>query len=126
MKSALDRLRELRSEVGTSEFDRAVKSLMRERVSVTREKRKRFPPSMYQRLYDKQTGDCPWCNERLLVPARKNAIDHKDPNRQDFNSVQNLQLLHPNCNSKKSAKSIHEQSKATGRTYEQLLGDDTI
>ena len=117
-------LREIRSRAGYSIFDAVVKKLNRERVNPERQQRKRFPTSVYQRLYDKQGGDCRECGDRLFVPARKNEIDHIDPNREDFNHPSNLQLLHPKCNREKSSKSVYEQSKASGRSFEEIIGED--
>lgn len=114
-------LREIRERAGYGNFDRAVMALNRERVNPQRDKRQKFPPRKYQQLFDKQRGWCPICVERLLVPARRNAIDHIDPNRQDFNHTSNLQLLHPQCNLRKSSKSIQEQAKENGKTFREIL-----
>jgi hypothetical protein len=48
-------------------------------------------------------------------------IDHRDPNRKDFNSDRNLQLTHKECNRKKSSKSLYELSKETGKTIREIL-----
>ncbi len=112
----------IRQEIGYSRFEHILKSIQRERLqNPAREKRQRFPPSMYQKLFDAQEGFCNECGEFLAVPATKNEIDHKDPNRQDFNHPSNLQLLHRSCNREKGASTIQEQSKATGKTMRELV-----
>lgn len=116
-QQVLLKLRELRSQVGYSQFDRAVRSLMKERLTnLERQHRKHFSPSTYQKLFDRQKGVCSYCDEPLLIPARKNEIDHFDPNAEEFNSPRNLQLLHSQCNRKKAAQSPSEQSKQQGKT----------
>ena len=114
-------LRDIRKRIGYSGFDSIVKRMMRERVNSEREKRKRFPPREYQRLYDAQRGICPLCPDPLFIPAKRNEIDHKDPNRSDLNHHSNLQLAHPSCNRSKSSKSILERSKETGETFTSLI-----
>ncbi len=123
MKSLLRvKLEALRTEYGYGEFDHEIKSMGRERLqNPTREKRQHFTPSMYRKLFDAQLGICPECQEHLDVPADKGEIDHKDPNRQDFNHPSNLQLLHKSCNREKSAMTIQEQSKAGKGTFEKIL-----
>ena len=115
-------LREVRRLSGYANFDAVVKKLNRERIDPERVKRKRFPKSMYQRLYDKQQGRCPLCPDPLNIPATKNEIDHINPGREDFNHASNLQLTHPQCNRRKSSRSILEQSKRSGKTFTALVG----
>lgn len=115
-------LKKIRDDAGYSNFDQAVKTLNRERLqNYKREKRKHFPKSMYQRLYDEQNGICSYCKFCLDIPARKNVIDHVDPNEQDFNTRKNLHLIHGKCNREKSSKSINQQSKESGKTFENIL-----
>jgi hypothetical protein len=114
--SITDRLRAIRKEVGYSTFDHAIRSLNRERLSNRdRQKRKRFSPKVYQQLFDRQNGDCPYCESRLLVPARRNVIDHFDPNAEDFNAQGNIRLVHPGCNAEKGAMTPIELAKKLGR-----------
>jgi len=120
----LQDLRALRQQYGTSNFDHALRTLKRERLeNYTREVRQKFPPKMYQRLYDLQGGICAWppCRQHLNVPAKKNHIDHVDPNRTDLNHPSNLQLLHPACNQIKSCRTLYEQSKLTGKPVSEIL-----
>lgn len=118
----LEDLRALRDRYGYSAFDEAVRTLNRERLAnPTREERKKFPPKLYQRLYDCQKGICRFCGTHLDVPAKKNEIDHIDPNRQDLNSSSNLQLLHITCNRVKSCRTVYEQSKHTGKSISEIL-----
>lgn len=118
----LQDLRDLRQKYGTSSFDAALRVMKKERLeNYGREKRKRFPPKMYQRLFDMQKGVCRFCGHHLDVPAKKNEIDHIDPSRQDFNSPSNLELLHVQCNKIKAARTVYQQSKLTGQPFSQIL-----
>jgi CRISPR/Cas system Type II protein with McrA/HNH and RuvC-like nuclease domain len=119
-------LREIRRLAGYANFDAVVKKLNRERIDPERVKRKRFPKSMYQRLYDKQQGVCPLCDNRLNIPATKNEIDHISPGEEQFNGVANLQLTHPMCNRKKSSKSVLQQSKESGRSFVSIVSRGEI
>jgi len=100
-----------------------MKLISRERLqNPGRAARIKFPPRMYQRLFDDQEGQCGCdCGSPLLVPARKNQIDHRDPNRQDFNHRSNLSLLLPQHNMSKNADSIQTQSKKSGRGFVEIL-----
>lgn len=119
--TVIDRLRALRSEVGTSAFDQAFRQLNKERLSNRdREKRKHFPPSVYQRLYDRQQGKCPYCPDPLLIPAKRNVIDHFDPNAAEFNHPSNLRLAHKHCNAAKSSLTPAEFAKKIGRNYTRI------
>ena len=114
-------LRALIGKYGYSRFWQDIKELNRERISKDRPKREHFPKSMYQKLFDMQIGTCPYCRKQLDIPATKNEVDHKDPNAgEKFNERFNLQLLHRSCNRTKSSKSIQQQSKESGKTFEQL------
>ena len=122
-----EELKALRVKHGTSQFDYAVKKLMRERIDSGRDKREKFPKSMYQKLFDTQKGICPGYDtppHPLTIPAVKNEIDHIDPDRIDFNHRTNLQLLCVDCNRRKSSKSIAQQAKETGRPYTRILVND--
>jgi hypothetical protein len=127
MRTASDCLQDIkaiRSQYGTSIFDDALRTLKKERLeNYGREPKKRFPPKMYQRLYDFQGGLCAFgpCRNHLNVPAKKNEIDHIDPNRQDLNHPSNLQLLHPACNRIKASRTLYEQSKLTGQPISDIL-----
>lgn len=92
-----------------------------------REKRKRLKHSLVIKLYAKQNGRCNECQE----PYPMNVLeeDHIDPNRQDFNSPSNWQLLCHGCHKEKGAKTPIEMSKQTGRTVtDQVSGslDDEL
>jgi len=106
---------------GYSIYFKVQKDLMRRRVNPERDKREKFPPRLYQRLFDAQGGICPWCDKPLDIPAKRNEIDHADPNEQTFNKYSNLQLLHKHCNREKSSMSIQEQSKETGKPFTELI-----
>ena len=115
-------LRHIRKLAGYAKFDHAVKVLNRERVNPDREKRKRFPKSTYQRLFDKQRGICPDCDKPLDIPATRNHIDHISPEEEDFNNDRNIRLVHDSCNLRKGARSVYDHAKRTGRSFEQIIG----
>jgi len=123
LSDTIKALRSLREQAGYGNFQQAVKTLNRERLQNTgREKRRRLPPARYQELFDHQDGKCAWCNELLLIPAKRNDADHINPDRQDLNHWKNWQLLHPKCNKEKSAMTIQEQAKHTGKTFQEIVG----
>ena len=109
---------------GRSEFDHCASKIRLARLEIgsLRPKRIRFPWSKYRRLYERQGGICPWCDTPMILLRGKVEIDHIDPNSEDFNNDSNLQLMDAGCNRSKNAKSIAEQSKATGKGYVELLG----
>ena len=110
-KTARSLLESARDEIGVSLFKRITREMNREKVNRQRDKRQKFPPGLYQKLFDKQNGICPPCKELLLIPAKRNEIDHINPNETHFNAEWNLQLLHPACNREKGSKSMYEQMK---------------
>lgn len=124
-KEIKEELRAIRTRVGYSIFDEAVRSLNRERLDAPRtQKRKSFAWSMVAKLYERQKGICPVCTQpmRLLKSARaENEVDHINPMAPDFNNPRNLQLLHKSCNRSKSALSVMEQAKRYGITAAEIL-----
>jgi hypothetical protein len=108
--------------LGASYVRDGIRRYNRQKLHVEgREKRQRFSKGMYQRLFDQQKGVCPACEEPLFIPARRNQIDHINPEVvQGFNRPGNLQLLHPLCNQQKAAKTLLEQSKHSGKTMREL------
>lgn len=110
---------------GRSLIDEGIKR-MKQRVNPERDKRKKFPPSLYQRLYNEQGGDCSICGKRLEIPARKNEIDHINPNESNFNGHFNLQLVHRHCNRNKSSKDMIQQSKQYGKPISELIKGGSI
>ena len=117
-------LRALREEHGTSEFDRAVKKMMKERLSnYSREKRKQFPERVRLKIYGKQGARCQICGDHI-PDIKLMEIDHVDPNRQDFNTISNLQGLCRGCNREKGAKSVMAQTKFYGKTAKEILNPE--
>jgi 5-methylcytosine-specific restriction endonuclease McrA len=118
-------LKALRDEYGYGIFDACIRELNRGRLQTdTRQRRERFKPRIYKLLYHRQGGICLLCGLGMIMPKSFPGgleIDHIDPNRQDFNDPRNLQLAHESCNRKKGAKSVQEQSKCSGRTFEQIV-----
>ncbi len=128
LKETVGALRALRTECGRGNFDEAVRMLNRERLqNYQRDARISFSKAKYQRLFDEQRGICPVCNGQLEFPAIRNEVDHKDPNRTDFNAHSNLQLVHgrrsrQQCNQRKGASSMLTQAKRQGKTFANLVG----
>ena len=123
IQTLVNRLDELKTEFGDWTFRQAVESIRRRRLdNHHRDHRKRFAWSKYQRLYRRQRGMCPLCNDAMLLLRGQVEIDHKDPNRQEgFNDDDNLQLTHQSCNRRKSSRSIYEQAKKGGKSIIQCL-----
>jgi 5-methylcytosine-specific restriction endonuclease McrA len=122
--TCLDRLRALRTEFGTSEFDRAIRTLMRERVNPDREKRKPVRWAAIKRAYIRQGGKCSVCGLDMRLLRGEVEGDHRDPNRVDFNHESNIAVSHAKCNRSKGSLSIPEQAKRYGQTMAERLGDD--
>ena len=118
------KLKVMRAQEGYGKFDQAMRIVNRERLqNPGREKRKRFPRTMYLKLYAKQEGMCACgCGQKLLGPPMKNHVDHIDNARQDFNHTSNLRLLLPRCNLQKGAKTLFETSKEGKGTILEQLG----
>lgn len=122
-REAIGILRNIKERGGKQVLRLAYQAVMREpKVNPDRDKRTKFPRQTYDTLYARQGGKCA-CprGEDLLTPSWRNEIDHKDPNRSDFNHKSNLQLLLPQCNKEKGGQSIPEQSKRTGRMMKDLV-----
>lgn len=123
---AHETLTQLREEVGTSIFDNAIKTFMRQRLDngAQREKRKAIPWRVIKRHYDRQRGICRWCNEVMPLIRSEIEADHINPNEKDFNVDSNIQVLHKKCNREKSAMSVQEQAKRLGTTFRQILREE--
>lgn len=123
LEYALKVLDDLDAEVGRSIYDQAVKMKNRRRLESgpTRQKRKRFPWSKYQKLYQKQGGVCWWCQSDMKLIKGQIEVDHFDPNADDFNGDTNLSVLHMDCNREKSAKTLTEQAEYLHITVTELL-----
>jgi hypothetical protein len=120
-------LKAIQEEPGYSIFKDQATAIVRERLQVdraSREPRERFKPQLYKRLYHRQRGICPLCGLGMILPLTFPGgleIDHINPNAEDFNGISNLQVTHEICNRKKGAKSIQEQSKASGKPFTEIL-----
>jgi len=109
-------------EYGELTFKQAIKTINRRRIDKNRDNRVSFPWKEYERLYKKQRGICPICEQPMILLKGSVHIDHLNPNEKDFNNPSNRQLLHAGCNLSKSSKSINQQSKVYGKTYTEILG----
>jgi len=117
---AREEFRTWRAAWGTSICDAIIREHNRKRLDNSgREKRKHLSPARKKDLYAKQSGRCNACQEPY--PIEQLEEDHIDPNRQDFNARKNWQLLCKACNREKSAMSVFEQAKHTGKTILEVL-----
>jgi 5-methylcytosine-specific restriction endonuclease McrA len=117
-------LRKLRVRYGYGTFDYIIKKLARERLQVNADDRPRrkYRWSEYMRMYQEQKGKCPLCTEPLLALRGWLAMDHINPNltNPEFDARSNRQVVHPDCNSRKAARSLLAQSKRSAKTIRQL------
>jgi len=121
-KDCLQERRRIREKYGTSVDDECTRILHRERLAADRDKRKRFKwPNDYKRLYERQKGVCPRCNQPMVFIQGEIHIDHFDAGREDFNADTNLRVLHRTCNESKGANSIIDEAKRKGITVKELL-----
>lgn len=121
-KETKERLKALRELAGYSNFDRAIKSLNRERLTNNnRQKRVHFPWSKYGMLYKQSGGQCWWCGELMPFIKGRVEIDHFNPNADDFNNNDNLGLLHTECNREKGSMDLDTQAKVLGITLTRLI-----
>lgn len=119
LTTALDALRVVHGDVA---FGRAIQLIHRRKLHLhSRAPRQKFPWSKYKKLYQIQRGMCPYCSCAMFLQKGEVEIDHRDPNRTDFNAENNLQLLHKRCNRKKSSRAIDAEAKSHNRTYIHLL-----
>lgn len=125
-QECFNELVELRKKYGTGNFDFAMRKMRRMRIEPGREDRKRFPWTMYKRLYQKQAGLCPRCCGAMILLRGKVEIDHYDPNAEDYNGEANLRLLHTDCNREKSAKTPLQEAKATGQIITDTLSGEPL
>ena len=119
----LNALKVLRGRYGTYEFDRALKALYRERLEVeNRPKRIRLSPRRRERLYFRHGGICHECGT-LIDPKSNWEVDHVNVNlaSDEYNDERNLAPTCAACNRKKSAKSIPELAKSSGRTMKEIV-----
>lgn len=124
-----EQIRALRDQFPRSVWDKANRELGRERLEVDKSKRpdrKELKAADYKRLYNRQRGICPWCENEMAMPKfwpGKLEADHIDPNVEGdgYLAWTNLQLLHERCNQEKNAMSIADQAKHLGRTFTEIL-----
>lgn len=120
----ITRLEELQTKYGRQLFKNAIRTMYRRKIDqLQRESRKKFSWFKYKKLYHIQRGICSYCDEPMFLKKGEVEIDHRDPNRLDFNTDTNLQLLHVRCNRTKSARSIPVQAKMNNATYLHLLSN---
>jgi hypothetical protein len=128
MKSELRQaLEALRAKHGYGDFYLETRAMNKERIANARPKREKFPRATYQKLFDRQGGICACCDEQLLVPAKRNHVDHFDCQEAvTFNAFTNLRLLLPSHNLAKSSKSIEQLSKERGETTLDMINASSL
>ena len=120
--TCLDELILLRGKYGTSQFDHAVKSLMRQRLDAPgRPKRIHVSLNARWKMYRRQKGICPLCNTEMAPDEKLWDVDHIEPDSPNYNGKDNLWLTHASCNRSKGAKSLIEMAKETGATINEIL-----
>lgn len=110
---------------GYSNCQAVIKAWGRKRIDAGRPPRDKTKKVDIDRMYKRQDGLCAECNEVLNMAQRSSwEIDHIDPNAgENFNHIQNKRILCRTCNREKSAQTLQEQSKTTGRTMTEILSD---
>ena len=117
-----EELTALRTKYGYSQFDHAVKSLMRQRLDAPgRPKRIHVSLNARWKMYRRQKGICYLCNKEMLPDEKLWDVDHIVSDAEDFNGKSNLGLSHLSCNRAKGAKSLVDLAKETGTTVEEYL-----
>jgi 5-methylcytosine-specific restriction endonuclease McrA len=109
---------------GRSSCERVMKNWNRKRLDVVgRPARVKFPWSEYKRMYERQGGLCPLCQEIMPLIRGKIEMDHINPNLtgEEFNAKANRQVVCSGCNREKGALSVADQTKRYGRTMTQIL-----
>lgn len=123
----LSDLRALRQTYGYSTFDRAVRTLNRERLETPsgRPARHSYAWAEYKRLYASQRGICPLCGLAIPLVRGELHMDHKDPQLigEAFDARDNRQVTHAKCNMKKGAKNLSVYSKVNSRTVLDMVDD---
>jgi 5-methylcytosine-specific restriction endonuclease McrA len=115
MNNLIEKLKAIRAECGYSEFDRAIKTINRERLGTQTEKRKSLTPKQKQALYAKQDGECARCHNYFLYSELTD--DHTIPiSKGGTNKLWNRRLVCSRCNSSKKDNMPLKESKITGQT----------
>lgn len=123
MNGCLAELKMMRTRYGTSNFDHAIKLLMRERLDAPgRPQRIRVSLNARWKMYRRQKGICPLCNQEMPPDEKLWDVDHIEPTSENFNGKDNLWLCHSSCNRSKGARSLNDLAKSSGTTVEQYLG----
>lgn len=123
LQYALNVLDTLDAEVGRSIYDEAVRIKNRRRLESgsTRQKRKNFPWSKCEKLYEKKKGVCWWCQSDMKLLRSEIELEHFDPNAENFNADENLSVMHKACNREKGSKTLTEQAEYLGITVKELI-----
>jgi len=118
-------LRELRTQAGYSKFDRAVKTLNRERVNPERDKREGVSWKETRAMAKRQRWICGICKDpekRMADDRMFTVCDHIDPNADDFNAPSNKQAAHKSCNASKGSNDFTKEARRMGVTITEYLG----
>lgn len=87
------------------------------------ESRKPIPKQWIAKAFAKQGGKCKRCGDEKLLSEMTG--DHTRPLAKGGRHTQsNVTAMCSECNSRKGSNDLMEESKATGRTSVELLGDE--
>jgi 5-methylcytosine-specific restriction endonuclease McrA len=108
---------------GYSRCQHVIKTWNRKRIPDNRPARQKFPWSEYKRMYERQRGICPLCQEVMPMIRGKIEMDHVNPELmgEEFNARSNRQILCASCNREKSAMTIAQQTKHYGKTVREII-----
>jgi len=114
--NCLTELRAIFNRYPRSEFHRAVKMLMRERLEKgDRERRKPISCRDKWKIFYKQFGKCPRCGDEKNFAEM--TVDHIEPIvKGGLHAAGNFRLVCATCNSEKGDKDLLQDSKRTGNT----------
>jgi len=117
-----------RTALGTAAVDEGQRAYNRARLEAdvkrNRGDRKKFQwPKDYEWRYKKQGGICPRCTKDMRFIRGELHIDHFNPEAksEEFNSDENLRLLHRTCNASKGSNNIYDEAKKAGLTVKEYL-----
>jgi 5-methylcytosine-specific restriction endonuclease McrA len=109
---------------GEFECKRIMRAHLRRKLEVSgRPPRQKFPWSEYKRMYERQGGICPLCQEVMPLIRGKIEMDHINPGLvgEEFNARTNRQVVCRGCNREKSALSIPAQAKRYSKPMTEIL-----
>lgn len=115
----------LRAKWGYFKYYEALKIQNRRRLESDHGKREHFSQAKRTKIFMRHGGRCHICGE-LIDPKSNWHVDHVNVNlsSEEYNQEKNLAPTHAGCNESKGARDLVEQSKHSGRTVREQLGDE--